>query len=204
MNFGGSHRGKTELEKNKIIFQFTLMIIVSVVGGICFSKLLGETVLEKLTEQIINHFSSKLPSEKVLSYLTARLFKTALSDFLCIVTVFVFSFSFINYTVSDAVIVFCGFKFGINTAVIVMSKVTALGIGNSLSYILIRGIMLAVLLRFACKMAIYALDIRRFSASNARVIYNQRTILSMLVLTFSTFLISALFNLVYCIFIYIF
>ncbi len=193
-----------ELEKRKIVFQFALMLVASVVGGICFSKLLGENIILSLTERISLHFSEQLPKIGALAQLFTTLIRITLPDFICIGILFACSFSFVNYIISDAVLVFAGFRFGLNAALIKLAGISVIGVGNSLSFWLLRGVMLPILLIFSCKMAFYSLKLRRSSSANGRIVFDKRATLSMLFLTFTTAIAAFAINLLYCIFIYIF
>ncbi len=193
-----------ELEKRKIVFQFTLMLVAAVIAGICFTRFLGEGTVFGLAQKIYLHFSDKLPQNAALSYFFSTLFRIALPDLICIISLFLFSFSFVNYMVSDAVLVFAGFRFGFNAALIRLAGIYSVGIGNSLSFWLLKGVMLPVLLAFSCKMALYALQLRRFSGANGRFIFNKKATSAMILFTLWICLLSMTANLLYCIFIYIF
>ncbi len=205
MKFSNSNYAKsTDVEKAKIIFQFSLMLVASVIGGICFSRFVGENAINGMAARLYGHFFQALPAENLLSNFFIRLLRTVLCDILCISIIFVFSFSFINYIVTDAVLIFTGFKFGMNAAVIKLATSDTLGVGNMLTYLLIRGVLLPIFLVFTCRMAIYSLKLRRFSGDNGRIALNTKSLFLMLRETLTMLLAVMVFNIFYCVFVYIF
>lgn len=196
-----AYRRETELEKNKIIFQFALMLIASVIGGICFSNLLSEGALERAALKIISHYGASADngvSELVLQYLVV-----CLPDIICVLVLFLFSFSFVNYVVSDAVLVFLGFRYGVNSAIIKITSFSVVGVGNSLAYWLLRASVLTVFMIFSCRMAFYSLSLRKFS-QNGRLALDRKALLSQIIYALTVIGLLLMINGLYCIFVFVF
>lgn len=196
-----AYKRETELEKNKIIFQFALMLIASVIGGICFSNLLSEVALEKAALRIISHFG--VSSDNGFSRLVWQYLGVCLPDIICALVLFLFSFSFVNYVVSDAVLVFLGFRYGVNSAIIKITSFSVVGVGNSLSYWLLRAAVLTVFMIFSCRMAFYSLSLRKFS-QNGRLVLDRKALLSQMIYTLTVIGLLLMINGLYCIFIFVF
>ncbi len=197
-------KSNREKETVKIIFQFFLMSIASVAGGICLAHMLDSTTVDKLSYRLSAHFASELPQTSPISFLFGIILRTELADLLCIALLLIFSFSFINYFISDIILVFLGVRYGINSAIIFCYAFTVVGLGNSLCYWLCKGVLLVLILIFACKIAILSLKLRRFTVSDGRIRLDHATVFSMLKLTFSFVCATFLFNGLYCLFIYAF
>ncbi|MBQ8818744.1 MAG: hypothetical protein IJZ83_09210 [Clostridia bacterium] len=182
MKSTGYHSAQYErkMEKYKIIFQFALMSLASVIAGICLAHLLNESALEKTLQKIILHFKDSRGSsfsESALKYAYI-----CLPDIFSIALIFIFSFSFINYVISDFVLVFVGIKFGINASLIKLMGFEEIGIINSLSYWLIRFVLLIALTAYSCGMAFYSMEIKKFTQAG-RIILNKKTTLLSILLT---------------------
>lgn len=190
-------------ERCKIVFQFVLMLIASVLCGIFFTRLLSDEYLNSVLFDISKHFNAPFrelgePREILMRYLSY-----CLSDLCCIVLVYLFSFSFINYAVTDMVIVFCGFKFGLSAALIWKITFVRIGFANCILFFALRGVLLVILLIYSYRMAIYSLHIRRFS-SNGRAMIGARDFLNILLLSISVLGSILIINGLYCLLIYIF
>ena len=104
-------------EKQKIIFQFVLMTIASIIAGFCFAHLLNAETLNNSLMANISCFFSDLASG-TFSEIFSSYLMLGIIDCLWVCLGFIFTFSFINYIVSDIFLIFSGFKFGINSALI--------------------------------------------------------------------------------------
>lgn len=195
--------GRLEAEKAKIIFQFSLMLIVSVIGGICLAKLVRDEVSEGLSEIVCRHFLTLFTDGVELRDGVLYILRLCTADIACICIMLIFSFSFINYTVTDMVMVFCGFRFGLDVAVVFGTALKSIGGFDFAVFVVLRAAVALVLLAYACKTAIYSLNIRRFSY-NGRLIISPKSVITAFLLTL-TLLGAVLFiNGLYCLLIYIF
>jgi len=116
---------------------------------------------------------------------------------------FVFSFSFINYAVSDLIIVFLGFRYGLMSSIIKQASFSVVGIGNSLSYWIIRMAVLLVVTFYSCKIAFYSLSVRKFS-KNGRLVINNASLLRAVLLTIMTVGSVLILEALYCVFVFVF
>ncbi len=186
-------------EKAKIVFQFALMLVSSVVCGVCLSRLLSEATFVKIGNKIQLYFSCFFDGcnkwqDYMSSFLPLNFF-----DVLCVLILFIFSFSFLNYIVSDIIIILCGFSFGINLSVF-CAFFSQIGISSSLLYLICKFLILILISSYAWIMALYSLHLRRFTG-NGRAIINKRTLLLVSVLTLTVLGTILMINALYCAFI---
>ncbi|MBO7310048.1 MAG: hypothetical protein J6U86_01500 [Clostridia bacterium] len=193
------HKLIADIEKKKILFQFALMMISSVIGGISFIKLMSKEMLDGISESITQHFSISLSSGMTFSEYIGKYFSLCLADLTCIFILLVSSFTFINYLVTDGVLVFLGFRYGINAALL---SVTSVGGGTSLCFWILRALILFVFFVYSCKMAFYALSFRRFT-SNGRLVLNKSNLLPAFVFTATVIGFILITNGLYSIFAFI-
>ena len=189
-------------EKQKIIFQFVLMTIASIIAGFCFAHLLNAETLNNSLMANISCFFSDLASG-TFSEIFSSYLMLGIIDCLWVCLGFIFTFSFINYIVSDIFLIFSGFKFGINSALIKLIGVHHIGVVNSLSYWILKGCYLVMLTWYLCKLAFYSADMKRFS-SNGRTILNKNLTISCFLLMVSALGIVFIVNAIYFLIIYIF
>ena len=116
-------------EKAKIVFQFSLMVVASVLAGIFLAKLASDEVLGISIDKLCVHFTKQSGAAMFFS----NCLRACLSDLICLSILFVFSFSFVNYFATDLVLLFVGFKYGFGCALICLD-IAAVGYLNSLSY----------------------------------------------------------------------
>ncbi len=199
MRFGKTWlKGSKETEKLKILFQFSIMLIASVIGGICFTALLSDTATQRLSQKALLSISEDIGT----TLLIGKIWSISAIELICIAVLFVFSFSLVNYTVSDIALVFLGFKWGMSAAVVKLTGFESFGMGNSLSFWILRGAILFVIFFFACKMAFFSLDIRT-SSLNGRGQINSKKLVSLILFALSVAIAIWLLNGIYCFVIYI-
>lgn len=189
-----------ETEKYKIIFQFSLMLVASVIGGIFFSKLLSCDVTDKVVTEIAEHFNMTFNGKDVISDIIKQYIKFCIPDIICIALILVFSFSFINYIVLDCIIVYLGFKYGLNSAIVKSAAFSYIGFGNSLAYWFLRAAVLVLIVFFSCKMSFYSLSNRSFT-SNGRFVMSKKILIAEAIDTLTTFGLLFLINGIYFVFV---
>lgn len=187
-------------EKEKIIFQFTLMLIASIVCGMLFSKLLSDSALQSSADKIVRHFCNQDIDGNMLSAFKKYYILFCIPSIICVAVVFIFSFSFVNYVVTDTVLVFLGFRYGFNSALIAVSALSKIGIFHSLVYWILHAVIIAVALIYSCRMAFYSLTLRSFSA-NGRLIVERKALLSSLIFTLTVVGLILIVGGVYCFFV---
>ena len=166
---------KKDIEKQKIIFQFSLVLVLSYIAGIIVVKLVSDDLLTHILGDISDRTS-------IGADFTSILLDRCADDIFAIITLWFFSFSYINYLVTDFVLVYWGFKSGFSTYLFVLSNTETV---RSCIYIFITIALLAVYLTFSCSIAIKSLDLVTHRV-NGRVSFNKRCLFAITVLSIST------------------
>ena len=182
-----SFRNKSQirLEKQKIVFQFTLVLVAAFVAGVLFVRLISENALSAISERISKHF---------LSEATASFFiKNCAVDVVCVFVLYLFSFSFINYVISDIILAFVGFRFGIFSRLCVLSDT-----GNAI-FIFFKLLLLLLIFVYSCKIAMDSLKLKKI-LPNGRVSVESQTFTQITVLTVIAVVLVFIINGLYCLF----
>ena len=166
---------KKDIEKQKIIFQFSLVLVLSYIAGVIVVKFVSEDLLIHILGDIGDRTS-------IGADFTSILLDRCADDIFAIITLWFFSFSYINYLVTDFVLVYWGFKSGFSTYLFVLSNTETV---RSCIYIFITIALLAVYLTFSCSIAIKSLDLVTHRV-NGRVSFNKRCLFAITVLSIST------------------
>ncbi len=186
MRFTSLHnRNQIGLEKQKIVFQFSLVGVSSAIAGMLFIKILSMDCTAGILESMRRYFTES-PS-------SASFGKQCLPDILCIAVLYIFSFSFINYIVTDFILMFSGFNFGICARLCFMSN------SGYISWIsvLTKTLILIVVLSYACKIAIQSLGLKKI-LSNGRVTIDSKVFASMSLSAISTVGATLIIHGLYC------
>lgn len=182
-----SFRNKSQirLEKQKIVFQFTVVLIASFVAGTLFIRLISDEALRTISERISNHFLSEASK--------SFFFKNCTVDILCVFILYLFSFSFINYVVSDIIIAFTSFNFGIFSRLCILFN-------NQFSILIFFKLVLLLLIYiYSCKIAMDSLKLKKF-LPNGRISIDNKTFTKITVLTVSVIAVILIINGLYCLF----
>ena len=188
-----------EREYRKIVFQYGLMLLASLVAGWLLPRLLSDALWERALASISAHFTPSLKGGKVLFH---TVFSFFWPTFLCIITVAVFSFSSLNCLITDGVLVYLGMRTGCTVSMLYsLFRTTA-----SLSYrpsllllfvfVLFKLVLLFIFTSYAVRMAQYAYRLRTYS-EEGRTLFHPRTvgalILHFSLCSFVTFLLHFLY-----------
>ena len=78
------NKNQIRLEKQKIVFQFTIVLIASFIAGTLFIRLISDEALSYRSERASNHFLSEVSR--------SFFFKNCTLDVLCVCILYLFSF----------------------------------------------------------------------------------------------------------------
>ena len=178
------------LEKQKIVFQFFLVTVSAFIGGLLFTKLLSGEKIAELSLSVVEHFNFKVD----LHILLSATLKQSIIDIVCILLIFLFSFSYFNYLATDLILAFLGFRTGINISLCFFSFIGKFLLFTSL---LFKVFLLLILAIYSCKAAIFSLKLKR-TLPNGRVTIDSKILISLTILTTSTIGVSIIINGLYC------
>ena len=110
--------GIPQLEKIKIIFQYTLVLVCAFLLGCFFTEFLSETVLIKIKNDIVYHFDIPFAEcEKAVDFLN-NFSKLVIKELFFYCILFFSVFTVLNYLISDAVLFCVGFDFGFSVCLL--------------------------------------------------------------------------------------
>ncbi len=177
-----SFRHYERLEKQKIVFQFTLTLLSALLIGAILTKAYPSEFLSFAEARISSHFEKLFLNVSAFDDILSLILRYSLDDIVAILIVFAVSFFMFNYTATDIVLVFCGIKYGFTAAL--LSKFIS---GQELSYILgfprylvfvtLKFAILALIFCYSCKAASCSISMRqknaigRFTLSTEKLFY---------------------------------
>ncbi len=184
------------IEKRKILFQFSLMVVAAVIGGFYFAKVIGASTSPNIRDKILEHFTYAYPSDYDFSDLLCGIIKSCMPYFILTVTVFVFSFSYVNYIVSDLILAIIGFITGFSIAIVAAFSYK-IGMLSMILFAISMITSLLVMLYFTFSAALFSLEIRT-RATNGRIILNPRKLLLIIVKMLAVLGTFVIFTFVRC------
>ncbi|MBQ8300489.1 MAG: hypothetical protein IJX57_00755 [Clostridia bacterium] len=191
MKFASQYNKKEiALEKQKIIFQFLLITLSAFIAGILFIKILSDESLANILDSITRHFNTDFSADNFGS----MLFRQCVPDIICIALLYVFSFSFINYIVSDLTLAFLGFRFGICAY---LSVLASLSFVMTVIFIFLRVIILGIILIYCCNISMQSLHLKKIH-SNGRVSIDTKVFISITLSAVSTIGATLIIYGLYC------
>jgi hypothetical protein len=101
-----------KLEQAKIIFQFILMVLCSLIIGAMLSSICSEEYYISSQFQISAHFEKMFLGISELPDALLEILRYSLTDIVVILLVFLVSFSIVNYVATDILLIVCGIRCG--------------------------------------------------------------------------------------------
>ncbi len=107
-----------QTEIYRILLQFALIALISLLLGICFSRVIGNGLVLSFGEQIKIHFFSEVKKDELLKSIAIFALYYSIADLLCISAAFLSTFSVFNYLVSNIILFYKGFSAGLSLSVL--------------------------------------------------------------------------------------
>lgn len=189
-------KSKKQAEAGKILFQFALMLVASFFGGICFVREFGINFSYKIWDKALLHFSSSQAPDMPLSHIISDALSSSLIYVISLLLIFIFSFSFINYLVTDIVLAANGFCAGLCITMVYICR-KQIGIPGFLAFGLFVIASLVTVFLFALRMAIYSLELR-LDTANGRMRLEPRLIARIALTLLSTLGTLVLLGFLHC------
>ena len=168
-----------DIERKKIFFQFTLMLTAALIGGICFVKAFESSISYDVRTRVISSLTLSSFADVDLGYIL----KVCLPYFISVPIIFIFSFSYVSYLISDIILALNGFITGalVSLVALCLSHAETL---IAASFIISAITSLLILLHFAHTCALLSLGIR-LRATNGRMIIASKSILLLIIKAFA-------------------
>ena len=164
------HIDPKTLEKMKISFLFSSVLIVSTLLGIFIANYVSASIYPNSVFLLSNHFETAFLRCTDFLGCVKIIALYSLSDIILLLIIFAVSFSILNYLLTDIVLFLAGVKFGISVAfLLTFSRISNLpySIGSIRIFIFIASelLILALLLYYSYSAAISALSFRGTNVS---------------------------------------
>ena len=101
--------GLKQNEPAKILFQYLILTVCSVIAGWC---ILRTASLSELTEQAFKHFTHPFRQCDSFEEVLSEFLAFVCSDLLCAILLLLSAFSLLNYWCSDLILAFLGLRLG--------------------------------------------------------------------------------------------
>ena len=176
------------LERFKIGFQYTLVLLVSLIVGWLWANASEHPITQEQLSRILGHFDSPLASLPSLREIAPFVLSFAASALLCIAIVFLFSFSALNCLINNGILIYFGVRTGYTVAILrwaLMHSETfrlQIGWGRWLLFLLFKLTLMATQWMFCFRASEHSCYLRMYSESG-RAILHPKTVLSLCGLT---------------------
>lgn len=189
-------KSKKQAEACKILFQFVLMLIASFFGGIFFVREFGINFSYKIWDKALLHFSHSHASGATPTHIINDVLSSSLIYVISLLLIFIFSFSFINYLVTDILLATNGFCAGLCITLVYICR-KQIGIPSFLAFTLFVFASLITVFFFALRMAIYSLELK-LDTANGRMRLEPRLIARIALTLLSTLGTLVLLGFLHC------
>ena len=201
------HIDPKTLEKMKISFLFSSVLIVSALLGILIANYTSASIYPNSVFLLSNHFETAFLRCTDFFGCVKTIALYSLSDIILLLIIFAVSFSMLNYLLTNIVLFLGGMKFGISVAFLLsFTRMSNLpySIGNIRIFVFIASelLILALLLYYAYSAAISALGFRGTNVSG-RPDVKTRDFLIFFVKTAACVGAIVILNAIYCLLLYI-
>lgn len=173
-----------DIERKKIFFQFALMLMAAFIGGLCFVAALDTSISHDVRGKIISSFSGISLRDFDLMQFVRSIITACLPYFVSVLIIFVFSFSYVSYVVSDILLALNSFFTGVLVALVALCLTPAYFLSAAI-FIVCTVTSLLVLMYFAYTCALLSLGIR-LRVSNGRMIFSGKKLLYATLKTIAT------------------
>jgi hypothetical protein len=196
-----------KLEQIKIVFQFLLILILSVFAGVIISKSLSDSFYINSTFKVSTHFETVFIKCSSIFDCVKLIALYSLPDICSVFIIFIFSFFTFNCVFTNIVLIYNGIRFGVISAFLVeFSKNTTFSynIGNIRFFIFIflKIAFLIILLNYSYTAALSSISLKATS-DNGRPDINKKEFLGFAIKTITYLGIVLILDFIYCCFIYI-
>ncbi len=176
------------LERFKIGFQYTLVLLASLIVGWLWANASDVPVTQEQLEGILRHFASPLASLPSLREAAPFVLSFAASTLLCVAIVFLFSFSALNCLINNGILIYFGIRTGYTVAILrwgLMHSETfaaQIGWGRWVLFLLFKLALATAFWVFCFRASEHSCYLRMYSESG-RAVLHPKTVLSLCALT---------------------
>lgn len=196
-----------QIERMKILIQFLIMLLASLLAGGIFTEFLGAEALLTLSQRVSTHFVAPFAGCMGLGDAVGAVVRYSAAELICVVVTFVFSFSVLNYLTSDLILVYRGFTFGFSACLLYrMLMMEHMGYQPGwLRFFIFVGAKGCILLGFflySWRAALHSYELKRLNDAG-RAIWNTRVMGALILGTLAFCGLILFFNGFYCLLIFV-
>ncbi len=207
--YGSTHSSNIsaeKLEKMKISFLFSALLLLSTVCGILITNYISEELYPNSLFRVSTHFETAFLKSAGLIDSAKIIAIYSLPDIISFLIIFAASFSIVNYLISDIIIIYSGIRFGVSVAFLINfanKSSFSYSVGNVRLwlFILTNLMMLSTLLYYAYQAAISSVSFRR-TDPNGRPNIKTKDFITFALKSAACIGIVFMLNTLYCFFIY--
>ncbi len=193
-------------EQKKIIFQYGLMLVASMILGWTLKRFLSQNFLLDTANLMAKHFSIPFAfCNSAWEYLQC-IFLYALPDLISFFLIFMSAFTVFNYVLVDVVLVYLGLRSGFSIGILMTASHLALSFSSSLfhriCFVCLRFFILAMVFWFSYQISLQAFRIKRFSPVG-RLLTDPKRIFTLCLFSVAFLALVTILNGLYCLLIYI-
>ena len=200
--------GIPRIEKTKIVFQYSLVLLGSFLCGCFLTQLISLTALQQIEEALIYHFELPFVECEGVFDVLRIISEISIGDIICVFILFFSVFTFFNYLISDVILFYVGFNFGFSVCLILklFSNLDAFVVHapngvEIFTYIITRSVYIALALYFCIKLSFSSFKIKTLKP-NGRYSISLSVFTSDFALTLVLSFVSVILKLLYCFVIY--
>lgn len=196
------------IEKIKIFIQYLLMTVSACVGGGAMTFFLKDQTFVSSFYRIFCHMDAPFAQCQTVPECIFLVLQYSASDFAVATSLLIFSFSVLNYLISELLLIYEGVKFGFST-VLLVRMVSSASLSKYISFffvVLYCGISAFLLLGcflYALKLSYASLTVKCFYTPNGRLKIPQKIGLSLLASFFKYCTWILFWNILYCIILFL-
>ena len=184
-------------KKAKILFQFSLVTVISLIGGILFTALLSDNATWRLSQKLLLSLSQAICYDRLL----AKIWSISVWEILGISIIFLCSFTRAKYAVTNLVLIFFSFKLGVSSSIMRLTEISKLGFVPPLAFWVLKGFVVFLVLYYGYMLGFISLKSNSQAALGVKYPnlkrYAIKTLFALLIA-----LCVLLINAIYCFIIY--
>ena len=182
-------------EKARILFQFSLVTVISLIGGILFASLLSDGAIWRTSQKLLLSLNQDIGDDRLIY----KICSVSTVEIIGISVIFLCSFTRFKYAVTNLTLLFFGFKLGVSSSVVRLTEVSQIGFVHALAFWTLKSAILFLILYCAYMLGFMSLANTQ-AALEVNVVIKQFA--SKTVFALAVMLCLLLLNAIYCYIIY--
>ena len=193
-------------EQKKIVFQYGLMLVASMILGWTLKRFLSQNFLLDTANLMSKHFSIPFAFCNTAWEYLQCIFLYALPDLISFFLIFMSAFTVFNYVLVDVVLVYLGLRSGFSIGILMTASHWTFSFSPSLfhriCFVCLRFFILVMVFWFSYQISLQAFRIKRFSPVG-HLLTDPKRIFTLCLFSVAFLALVTILNGLYCLLIYI-